>query len=55
MEKKRKETITNIDIEKLIDYLPTEYDIIIKLHPNEGLYVNATVILMNACIVSLMN
>lgn len=31
-----RETITNIDIEKLIDYLPTEYDIIIKLHPNEG-------------------
>ncbi|MDW8573910.1 CDP-glycerol glycerophosphotransferase family protein [Staphylococcus shinii] len=37
MEKKERENLTSIDLVKLLESLPKEYEIIVKLHPNEGL------------------
>ncbi len=37
MEKKERENLTSVDLVKLLEYLPKEYEIIVKLHPNEGM------------------
>lgn len=35
--KDKREHLTSIDLKKLLSHLPEEYEIIIKLHPNEGM------------------
>ncbi|WP_445194308.1 CDP-glycerol glycerophosphotransferase family protein [Staphylococcus xylosus] len=35
--KKEREDLTSVDLVKLLEYLPKEYEIIVKLHPNEGM------------------
>lgn len=37
LEKDKREHLTSIDLKKLLSHLPQEYEIIIKLHPNEGM------------------
>ncbi|UQW81258.1 CDP-glycerol glycerophosphotransferase family protein [Staphylococcus edaphicus] len=34
--KSKRENLTNINLKKLLDYLPENYEIIVKLHPNES-------------------
>ncbi|WP_076689895.1 CDP-glycerol glycerophosphotransferase family protein [Staphylococcus haemolyticus] len=34
---KKRENLTNINLKKLLSYLPNNYEIIVKLHPNESM------------------
>lgn len=34
--KDKRKQVTNVDLVELLSYLPNEYEIIVKLHPNEG-------------------
>ncbi|MFC7085773.1 CDP-glycerol glycerophosphotransferase family protein [Mammaliicoccus vitulinus] len=36
MEKRKRQTLSSINLQKLLEYLPEDYEIIVKLHPNEA-------------------